>query len=586
MSTGGIFKLITNDGIQDKLLMSTDHLNSRIKLLVQRNRKNDTQHSGMNIFQSNSWIPEINSISKTHMIFIDGSYKPFVASGFEYNKISASGQVQFGSRVSFTMPVFGDFINDCVIHIKLSELSVKNNKDKVRYVSLLGHKILKRIEFKVNSSVLDSITSDDYNAYYQFHVPTHKKIGWLRNMGQEIPEVATLTGDPAFDSFKEYRMIGDGNQTFKQKHDPIELWIPLLFWFKNVNNSLPSFAIPYGQTDINIDVAQISELIGYADYGGGGKFNHTVISSIELYMNNIFLQPEIVKIFQSKFGFSLIRVHTRHTEIVKSSSRNVLLSQLKWPTESIYVAFRPSSNETLSQQWHKSSQLTLNTVKMPIVAKNINLITVASGNVSTGNTISLGYVSGIAFNTNANYYVDYDIVITGGTGYLPNDVMKNRYNIISNTGGPTGGIFSISESWNDSFPNSSTTFELFKRELAINLAQYYKESPSITSLEIIAYGITIFQKAPESFYNSYLPYRFGDRMNTPSDRGWYLINFNYLPGEHQPSGHINLSRAREFYINYTSKTISHENPAELIVLCDAINFLVVKSGTAVLRYST
>ena len=75
-------------------------------------------------------------------------------------------------------------------------------------------------------------------------------------------------------------------------------------------------------------------------------------------------------------------------------------------------------------------------------------------------------------------------------------------------------------------------------------------------------------------------------MNTPEDRGWYMINFNYLPGEHQPSGHINLSRAREFYIKYTSSFISKTNKCDMIVLSDAINFLLVKDGTAILRYST
>ena len=32
-----------------------------------------------------------------------------------------------------------------------------------------------------------------YNAYYQFHVPQNKRIGWMRNMGQEIPHQAFLT---------------------------------------------------------------------------------------------------------------------------------------------------------------------------------------------------------------------------------------------------------------------------------------------------------------------------------------------------------------------------------------------------------
>jgi hypothetical protein len=65
-----------------------------------------------------------------------------------------------------------------------------------------------------------------------------------------------------------------------------------------------------------------------------------------------------------------------------------------------------------------------------------------------------------------------------------------------------------------------------------------------------------------------------------------MINFNYLPSEHQPSGHINISKAREFYINYTSSFISKDNQAELIVLADAINFLLIKDGTAALRYTT
>ena len=76
-------------------------------------------------------------------------------------------------------------------------------------------------------------------------------------------------------------------------------------------------------------------------------------------------------------------------------------------------------------------------------------------------------------------------------------------------------------------------------------------------------------------------------MNTPEDRGWYMINFNFFPGEHQPSGHMNLSRTREFYINYKSNNnISQEKSVELIVLADAINFLVLKDNSAALQYAT
>jgi hypothetical protein len=67
-----------------------------------------------------------------------------------------------------------------------------------------------------------------------------------------------------------------------------------------------------------------------------------------------------------------------------------------------------------------------------------------------------------------------------------------------------------------------------------------------------------------------------------------MMNFNFYPGDHQPSGHINLSRAREFYLKYSSTNgrISNTNRVDLICLSDAINFLLVKDGSAILRYST
>ena len=203
MSTGGIFKLITNSGIQDKLLMATYYLNYRLKVITQRNKTNLKRNDAYGSIDVNeSWVPDMNSISKSHVIFVNGSFKPFVASGFEYIKVAGKGSMSFGSKVTFTLPVFGDFINYCVVHMKLTKLSAVSPLDRVRYVSLLGHRILQKAEFKINAATLDTVTSDDYNAYFQFHVTPEKQVGWLRNMGQEIPELATLTADPQFNMYK------------------------------------------------------------------------------------------------------------------------------------------------------------------------------------------------------------------------------------------------------------------------------------------------------------------------------------------------------------------------------------------------
>ena len=73
---------------------------------------------------------------------------------------------------------------------------------------------------------------------------------------------------------------------------------------------------------------------------------------------------------------------------------------------------------------------------------------------------------------------------------------------------------------------------------------------------------------------------------TPQDEGCLMFNFALYPGVYQPSGHINVSRAREFYLNWTSAYTTSTNSCELIVICKAINFLLIANGSAVLRFST
>jgi hypothetical protein len=73
-----------------------------------------------------------------------------------------------------------------------------------------------------------------------------------------------------------------------------------------------------------------------------------------------------------------------------------------------------------------------------------------------------------------------------------------------------------------------------------------------------------------------------------------FIPFCLYPGTYQPSGHINVSRAREFYLKFTSSFFSGSSAPNgagsrtglLVVIASAINFLLISDGSAVLRYST
>ena len=115
-------------------------------------------------------------------------------------------------------------------------------------------------------------------------------------------------------------------------------------------------------------------------------------------------------------------------------------------------------------------------------------------------------------------------------------------------------------------------------------------SPNLTHVTIKAHGIPIYNNFPSGFFNSYIPYNYGGHnIRAPRDIGALLITFCLYPGTYQPSGHINISRAREFYIDYeTTPLINSQNGIRgtLVIVASAINFLLISDGSAVLRYST
>ena len=140
MSVGGVFQLISNQGIQDRLIMATDRLMENVRCIGRKKlarlrelhpNKTDQAISEMD----EAWMPTLRSIEKTHILFINSSFKPFVAMAHEYSRTPPrQGKAQLGGSFSFTLPVIGEFVNDMVMYVKLTGLSAVDALDKVRYV--------------------------------------------------------------------------------------------------------------------------------------------------------------------------------------------------------------------------------------------------------------------------------------------------------------------------------------------------------------------------------------------------------------------------------------------------------------------
>lgn len=361
MSRIGTFAFAINTGIEDQLLTNVNLLSERIEEIRRTKGK--------------SYSPSLNYIEETHTIFVNKSYKPCAPIAFEYMKMQTKGVVNFGTEIEFDMQRTADFYADSVVHIQLTGLKAVSPVDKVRYVAMLGHRIMKKVTLSLDNNVIDEISTENYNIHYNFKVPSNKREGWLRCIGQEIPVIGTLTPDPLTDEFKEQILISDGNQTFKREHATVDLFIPVIMFFADVHNAIPMCMLNQGQNRLKLLLPDVSEIVSYADYGGGGKFTPPKIKICDLYMNTITVLPQISEIVQKNYGFTMIRVHKGLNKIVKTSKESILLDYLKYPIETMYVGFRPISNYNNSQLWFKNTFLTRKTIPTPVITGGVVLST-------------------------------------------------------------------------------------------------------------------------------------------------------------------------------------------------------------------
>ncbi|KUG01557.1 Major capsid protein [Phytophthora nicotianae] len=476
--------------------------------------------------------PTLADLERSHVLFVNAHHKPYVAIAFQYFKVSANN-VTLGSDVSISIPQYGDFFADMVANVVIRAPTTSysggfgDDSDCViyRHCDYPGERIFDEVRFEVNSNPIDSYTSETYVLHRQFNVPQDKLAAWKRCMGQETPMQARdflqETGGTKAPVTKHTKTeIYNGYPTFKETHNDLNLWIPLLFWFNtDIRLAFPSVSVPYGQRFITFSLTQASNL--YHAILNPARTTTTItsprlstpqISTFDLYINNLFVLPEVHDIFIDRVAFALVRVHRRQTQNLNKSSESIHFVQLKWPIESLTFGFQPTVNR----------------------AKNTNL----------------------EANSDQSSSVSSDMEDW------------HRFGVVSNT-----------QMLAADFLGSMGALGLLVKE----------ESSHITTLQLQAHSVNLFSTFPAAFFNSYIPYQFGgSALTAPTDPGLYYYSFALYPNQYQPSGHFNVSRARELYLNYTSSFISSDanHTATFFVQAKTINFLLISEGSASLRYST
>lgn len=227
---------------------------------------------------------------------------------------------------------------------------------------------------------------------------------------------------------------------------------------------------------------------------------------------------------------------------LSSASDRVLLSNLKWPIETIFAGVRPAFN---------------------IVNPTLSGIGASSGNL--------------------NAWRDWHRLTRLNDRYIDQSAKAGSLLPTGNADPTALTITAIAGA--EANGGTRQTSQIQSRRLT-----YVQSTKTLTTVQIQAHGIDIFQSTNAEFFSDYMPYHYGGyNVTTPEDEGAMMVNFCLYPGTYQPSGHINVSRAREFYFIFTSAFLGVTDSAALgfttvvasgtlLVLAIALNFELRELG--------
>jgi Large eukaryotic DNA virus major capsid protein len=266
----------------------------------------------------------------------------------------------------------------------------------------------------------------------------------------------------------------------------------------------------------------------------------------------------------------LIRVHRQQLYNANTDNAQVLLQQLKWPVEYLFVGMKVKNYFASSSaadrrehldKWHKFSSATTNTYlttgqevvqKQRLLDTGTITVTASTGALagSVGSALSVALAVGDSVQIAGVQYA-VTAVTDGAVGDVPDVVVEPA---------PRANQTTVA---------GSSCFKLTRQGLEVQTTSY---APTLDTVALQAHGIDIYKQFPAAMFNYYTTYHYGGpNVNTPEDVGALMIPFCLYPGTYQPSGHINVSRAREFYFIYTSSVIDGNNEGVLVVVFNFSN---------------
>lgn len=569
MSSGAIYTIINNDGKADRLLSATELLNTRISM-IKRARK----AAGRNP------TPTIMDLEKTHIVFVNAHYKPFASMAFEYFKIKPTGALDFAQEGTWDIPTYGDFFADMMFHARSNPVSCSSDDAAWRWVSWVGEAALPKVLFRVSSNEMDHFGTFEYVFFRQFELSASKREAYARCMGQQSFEKGLMV--PAQPSSTETETVASVANAY--------------------GSALRHYGVSAAATDataLGTKLSAMNNKVGFhVDVACGyqtPKNNANHASTVGQQRTDVLeITAPLLFWFNKDFSVSVPSVS------IPNGQRYIQITIAALAT---LVSSVSHGGEKLSGTDHTDGNTDVSTAATGTMSSSAAGLPQADlwfNNIFVNPEVHDVFIKRIGFSLVRVHLRQVKGQLTslaGGESQLHDlrfPVERIYVGFRSSASYSTSNAASLAylDGWHRFGEVQSHASRCTLSAAASIDVQYLQARPLVQKISISAHSVPLYNEVPARMLSDYIPLMYGDQSAAPVDPNAYMVTFQLYPGYYQPSGHMNVSRSREFYIKYDNTAPSNglnlgEGTAfEMRAHARALNFVLYSDGSATMRYST
>jgi len=410
-----------------------------------------------------------------------------------------NGTSSIGSRVSVLITRNGDLINRIYYKGKITNNHSSNSCALVPY---FGLRLLKNIELEIGGQRVDKHYSEWMYIWNELSMPLGKKDGYDKMVGGNKRNSSIL-------------LPPDGKS--------YTIYVPLEFWFcRNVGLALPLIALQYHEVKINIEYAQLSDMIDTT------KGNYSYDNDVRAEQDNSHASnlSKKIELEDSELWVDYIFLDTDERRRFAQLSHEYLIEQLQF-----------TGSQKITSGVTSGGQTSLKSIKLNFNHPCKEIVWVVKPDPVPSGTVS----------SETNYRFSDSASKPYWNNYSNNEYNEyNHYDSIDENHDPLN---------------------------------YNCENP-VKSVKLQLNGNERFSEREGEYFSIVQPYQHHEI--TPGDykKGINLYSFALKPEEHQPSGSLNMSR-----IDSSHLQIATEKTGLINIFAINYNVLRILSGMGGLAYS-